>query len=84
MNGMTNWELSLGDVAREFPDWQPYRAANGLYYAQAPGAGHVIGEDPVDLRDQIRGWLGRHGDWTPEGARQASGQSTAADRAGLG
>jgi hypothetical protein len=71
---MPNWEPTLDDVAREFPDWQPHRATNGLYYASAPGAGHVVGEDPLDLRDQIRGWLGRHEDRGPTGAQEGPGR----------
>ncbi|MGH3159703.1 MAG: hypothetical protein ACRDNF_24455 [Streptosporangiaceae bacterium] len=66
----------MDDVAREFPGWQPYRAASGLYFARPPGGDHVVGEDPLDLRDQIRGWLGRHEGQGPSGAEQASGQPT--------
>jgi hypothetical protein len=41
----------------EFPHWRVWRGTSGLLHArQAAGdpAGLVSGEDPVDLRDQIR------------------------------
>lgn len=53
-------ELTLEDVAREFPGWNPWRAPSGLCYAGAPGTAQVMGEDPTDLRDQIVAWIGRH------------------------
>ncbi|HEX4063214.1 MAG TPA: hypothetical protein VHY58_19555 [Streptosporangiaceae bacterium] len=42
--------------ASEFPDWQAWRAANGLLYARKIDAKPplvVRGEDAVDLRDEI-------------------------------
>jgi hypothetical protein len=59
---MTEWtgpdgEPSLADVQREYPGWRCARAASGLYYAcraDAEPGDHVKGEDPLDLRDQIR------------------------------
>lgn len=81
---MAEWELTLADVAREFPDWRPYRATSGLCFGHAPGGGRVMGEDPLDLRDQIRGWLGRHEEWTPGDARLPAGRSAPADEAGTG
>lgn len=42
--------------ALEFPDWQVWRAADGLLYARRTGpepTPTVRGEDAVDLRDQI-------------------------------
>jgi hypothetical protein len=50
----------MADVAREFPDWRPSRAPSGMYYAGRADTALVMGEDPVDLRDQILGWIGRH------------------------
>jgi hypothetical protein len=41
----------------EFPHWQVWRGICGLVYARRmrpDRAGLVCGEDPVDLRDQIR------------------------------
>lgn len=81
---MTEWELTLADVAREFPGWRPYRATSGLFLAHAPGGGHVVGEDPLDLRDQIRGWLGRHEDRTPAAAQSPPGQAIPSHDAGHG
>jgi hypothetical protein len=53
-------EPTLADVEAEYPDWRPWRAPSGLYYAGRPDTAQVMGEDPSDLRDQIRGWIGRH------------------------
>jgi hypothetical protein len=52
-------EPTLADVQREFADWQCWRAVSGLYYARLVAAATgdpatVKGEDPLDLRDQIR------------------------------
>ncbi len=46
--------------ARDFPGWQVWRGVDRLYYAALRDAGppvRVRGEDPVDLRDQIRAHL---------------------------
>jgi hypothetical protein len=50
---------ALADVQREFPGWECWRGTSGLYYARrcARPRSHradVQGEDPLDLRDQIR------------------------------
>ena len=56
-------EPDLEDVAAEFPRWSCWIGIAGLHYARravtSPPA-VVRGEDPVDLRDQIRGWEGKH------------------------
>lgn len=57
-------EPNLADVQREFPGWECWRGTSGLYYAwhhATPGnrGFDVQGEDPLDLRDMIRGWTGR-------------------------
>jgi len=56
-------EPALDDVEREFPRWHCWRGVSGLVYASrrltSPPA-VVRAEDPVDLRDQIRGWEGNH------------------------
>jgi hypothetical protein len=58
---MTNQpdEPTLADVQREYPTWGCWRAVSGLYYARSTTAepgdpATVKGEDPLDLRDQIR------------------------------
>jgi hypothetical protein len=84
MTLMSEWELTLADVAREFPDWRPYRATSGLCFTHAPGGGQVMGEDPLDLRDQIRGWLGRHGDGEPASTQSPPDPAPAADDARTG
>ena len=59
---MTGGEPTLADVAREFPCWHCWRGVSGLLYARLPKSSPPIvirAEDPVDLRDQIRGEIGR-------------------------
>jgi hypothetical protein len=58
-------EPNLADVQREFPSWECWRGASGLYYARHHDTPRshgfdVQGEDPLDLRDMIRGWIGRN------------------------
>jgi hypothetical protein len=57
-------EPTLADVQREYPDWKCWRAVSGLCYARPATAesgdpASVMGEDPLDLRDQIRRALSR-------------------------
>jgi hypothetical protein len=57
-------EPTLADIQREYPEWHCWRAISGLLYARPADAppGHpaaVHGEDPIDLRDQIRLALSR-------------------------
>ena len=65
MNEWIGVEVTLADVKREFPGFEMWRGINERYYARKAGDGYrthradVSGEDPTDLRDQIRGWLGR-------------------------
>ena len=59
---MTGPEPTLDDVAAMFPHWHVWRGIAGLVYARKPLMSPPVvlrGEDPADLRDQIRGWLGR-------------------------
>jgi hypothetical protein len=54
-------ELTLAQVQAEFPVWECTRGINRLYYARHPLTGRqVTGEDPVDLRDQIKAAEARH------------------------
>jgi hypothetical protein len=58
---MTAFELTLDDVAAEFPAWHVWRGISGLVYARkALSSPPVVlrAESPQDLRDQIRGHLG--------------------------
>jgi hypothetical protein len=57
-------EPTLDDVAREFPAWRVSRAISGLYLARLQDPEHPVtvqGEDPLDLRDQIRRAEARRG-----------------------
>ena len=60
-----NDEPTLADVTTEFPRWHTWTGISGLVYASrnltSPPA-VVRGEDPLDLRDQIRAWEGKHGE----------------------
>lgn len=56
-------EPTLADVGREFPRWHCWKGVSGLVYAsrgQTSPPAVVRGEDPMDLRDQIRAWEGQH------------------------
>jgi hypothetical protein len=46
----------LAALAREFPGWQIWRGASRLYYARhhRDPTLKAQGQDPTDLRDQIR------------------------------
>jgi hypothetical protein len=55
---MTGWrwgEPTLAEVQDEFPKWDCCRGNNSLYYAEHKVTGQrVCGEDPLDLRDQVK------------------------------
>jgi hypothetical protein len=56
-------EPALEDLQREFPDWaiSTDRDFTGFCFAyRQSGSATLSGEDPAKLREQIRGWLGRH------------------------
>jgi hypothetical protein len=64
VTGEAPGEPTLAQVAAQFPSWRCTRGISGLYYARHAGTGQqVCGEDPLDLRDQIkaaearRAWL---------------------------
>jgi hypothetical protein len=50
-------ELRAEDVAKEFPQWHVWLGICHLWYARLLGASPAVvvrGENPVDLRDEIR------------------------------
>lgn len=48
-------EPTLAEVQHRYPRWRCTQAISGLYHAHHPATGdQVTGEDPLDLRDQIR------------------------------
>lgn len=54
-------EPTLDDLRSEFPRWEIWTGVNYLLYARLPLTTPPVtlrGEDTVDLRDQIRGYLG--------------------------
>jgi hypothetical protein len=54
-------EPTLAQVQAEFPHWECTRGINRLYYAKHSATGQqVTGEDPLDLRDQIKAAEARH------------------------
>ncbi len=54
-------EPTLADVAAQHPHWDCAQGISGLYHAQHPATGQqVTGEDPLDLRDQIKAAEARH------------------------
>jgi hypothetical protein len=54
-------EPTLAEVAAQYPRWDCAQGVSGLYHAQHQATGrHVTGEDPLDLRDQIKAAEARH------------------------
>jgi hypothetical protein len=56
-------EPTMEDLQREFPDWlvSTDRDFTGFCFAyRQSGSATLSGEDPADLRDQIRSWLRKH------------------------
>lgn len=48
-------EPALADVQREYAGWRCVRGISGFYYAEHAATGaQVNGEDPLELRDQIK------------------------------
>jgi hypothetical protein len=59
---MTGDEPTLDEVAAEFPGWRVWSGISGLVYGRKLLTSPPVvirAEDPTDLRDQIRGHLGR-------------------------
>jgi hypothetical protein len=53
------------EIAAEFPGWEAWQGIDRLWHARIRGATPPVmvhGEDLVDLRDQIIGYLGRTAD----------------------
>jgi hypothetical protein len=60
VSGAPAGEPTLAEVQREYPDWVCTRGVSGFFYAEHAGTGaQVSGEDPLDLRDQIKRAAGR-------------------------
>jgi hypothetical protein len=56
-------DLSGEELERQFPRWHMWKGISGLWYASRRGSSPPVvvrGEDLVDLRDEIRRWLGTH------------------------
>jgi hypothetical protein len=54
-------EPTLADVAAQYPHRQSTQGISGMYHATHQATGqHVTGEDPLDLRDQIKAADARH------------------------
>jgi hypothetical protein len=50
-------------IAQEFPGWEAWCGLNGLWHARLVGSepiAMVHGNNPEDIRDQIRLWIGEH------------------------
>jgi hypothetical protein len=48
-------EPTLADLQAQYPAWRCARGISGLYYALQTDTGiQVTGEDPLDLRDQLK------------------------------
>jgi hypothetical protein len=55
VTAITRDEPTLADVKAQFPQWQSTQGISGMYHAQHEATGQrVTGEDPLDLRDQIK------------------------------
>jgi hypothetical protein len=53
------------EISAEFPGWEAWQGIDRLWHARIRGATPPVmvhGEDLVDLRDQIIGYLGRTAD----------------------
>jgi hypothetical protein len=54
---------AVSALEAQFPGWQFFRGVNGLCYGRlVKSSPQVIqrGEDWDDVRDEVRGWIGRH------------------------
>ncbi len=54
-------EPTLAEVQAEYPHWACGQEVSGMYCADRPATGQQVkGEDPLDLRDQIKAAEARH------------------------
>lgn len=61
MTGGQTAEPTLAEVQAQYPAWRCAQGISGLFYAQHTTTGQqVTGEDPLDLRDQLKAAQGRH------------------------
>jgi hypothetical protein len=61
MTGHPGGEPTLADVQAQYPHWDCAQGISGLYHASNEATGQrVTGEDPLDLRDQIKAAEARH------------------------
>lgn len=54
--------ITVESLATQFPAWEAWQGLDRLWHARIRGAVPPVmvhGEDLVDLRDQIHGYLGR-------------------------
>jgi hypothetical protein len=66
MTGHPASEPTLADVQAQYPHWNCAQGNSGMYHAEHHDSGqHVIGEDPLDLRDQIKAAESRRAWHTP-------------------
>jgi hypothetical protein len=67
VTGAQACEPTLAQVQTQFPHWHCTQGINRLYYARHGTTGQqVSGEDPLDLRDQIKAAEARYRDATPQ------------------
>jgi hypothetical protein len=72
--GPSPGEPTLADVQREYSGWQCAQGVSGFYYAEHTATGtQVNGEDPLDLRDQIKAAESRLACGLPASGPAASG-----------
>jgi hypothetical protein len=48
-------EPTLAEVQAQYPHWRCAQGISGMFYAEHQATGQqVTGEDPLDLRDQLK------------------------------
>jgi hypothetical protein len=66
-------EPTLADVQAQYPGWQCVQGISGFYYAEHTATGtQVTGEDPLDLRDQVKAAESRLAWWPSVPGRPAA------------